>query len=430
VVLVRTGDRGLEVLLTQRPSTMAFAPDVHVFPGGAVDEADGDASLASRSSLTPGEAEKRLGWDLTPADALAVHVAALRELFEEAGILLATARALAPEPTGLERDRAALLDGSVPFGELVERLDLELRLDRLVPLSRWVTPRFVPRRFDTRFFAAELPEGLEPSFAESEVVAHRWMSPGDALAACAAGEIDLWLPTSTTLQQLEHASSFEEIADSLGPGLADPVALMEEGRGLLRVVLPGAGGVAGQSVNAYVVGVRDLVVVDPGDPSEAALDTFLALTYGESGRAIRGVVITHGDPDHHAGAEALARTLEVPIFGDTLAARSLPYAVTDLGDGQVVPVGDVELRALSTPGHRADHMSLVAPGERFVVAGDVVGSEAGRSIPGPADVALWSASLERLGSLGSVRLFPGHGDPFTDSAAAIQEARGRLAPQS
>lgn len=89
VVLVRPGRRGPEVLLTRRPTSMAFAPDMHVFPGGRVDAADADPELLARSVVSAAEAGRALGGDLDPATALAAHVAAIRELFEEAGVLLA-----------------------------------------------------------------------------------------------------------------------------------------------------------------------------------------------------------------------------------------------------------------------------------------------------------------------------------------------------
>ncbi|MDQ6795162.1 MAG: NUDIX domain-containing protein, partial [Chloroflexota bacterium] len=168
VVLLRPGPDGLEVLLTHRPATMAFAGDMHVFPGGAVDPADGD-----------------------PLDPAAFEVAAIRELFEEAGVLLADPRGTPPTPHDVAVAREALLDRAHTIFEVAARLHLELRTDLLVPLSRWVTPPFVERRFDVRFFAAELPAGIEPSFVGGEVIADRWLTPRAALAARAAREIGM-----------------------------------------------------------------------------------------------------------------------------------------------------------------------------------------------------------------------------------------------
>jgi glyoxylase-like metal-dependent hydrolase (beta-lactamase superfamily II)/8-oxo-dGTP pyrophosphatase MutT (NUDIX family) len=383
------------VLLTQRPTTMAFAADMHVFPGGAVDPGDGDE-----------------------------RIAAVRELFEEAGVLLADARGEWPAEAQLTRARAGLLDGSATIAQAADGLGVDLRPDLLVPLSRWVTPPFVDRRFDVRFFAAELPAGATPSFVGDEVVAHRWLTPRTALDERAAGRIGLWVPTSVTLQQLEHARSFEEIRRRLVPTAAmGEIRVIDEGPGVVRIVLPGAGGVDGQSVNAYLVGAREVIAVDPGDPSDAAAEALLEVASARTATIV-GIALTHADPDHVAGAEALAGRIGVPIFAGPGAGRDLPHDVVELEEGALVPAGDTELRVLATPGHRADHIGLA--GEGFVVAGDLVGPGPSRSILGPPDPAAWLASLDRLAALGPRRLLPGHGDPAGDPGAAIEAARERL----
>ena len=249
VVLVRDGADGLEVLLTHRPSSMVFAPDMHVFPGGRVDAADGDARLASRSVLSGAEAAVALGGDLAPEAALATFVAAIREVFEETGVLLADGAAR----SALEVGRAELLHVPGAFAPLVEALDLRLRTELLVPLSRWVTPPGLPRRFDARFFAAALPDGAEVSLLGDEVAAHAWHTPRAALDEMAAGRLGMWLPTSTTLQQLEHVESIETIRERMTPGPAGTIEVDEPVPGITRIELPWAGGVAGQSTFAYLV---------------------------------------------------------------------------------------------------------------------------------------------------------------------------------
>ncbi|HEY7589839.1 MAG TPA: NUDIX domain-containing protein [Candidatus Limnocylindrales bacterium] len=380
VVLLRAGRRGLEVLLTKRPATMAFAPDVFVFPGGAIDAADGNAETA-----------------------------AIRELFEEAGVLLtepsAEPSAEAPRPASIRRARRSLLDGTASMRDVAADLGVALRPDRLVPLSRWVTPPFVERRFDVRFFAAELPPRVRPSFVGDEVVEHRWMTPRSALQARAAGLLDLWVPTSATLQQLEHARSFDEVRERLTAGKSEPIRVDdvdEVAPRVTRLVMPGAGGVDGQSVNTYVVGTKELVVVDPGDPSDAAAETLLAVAAERSGR-IAGIVVTSAAPDHHAGAEALAGRIDVPVFAGVGAARWLPYEVTELEDGDSVPVGDVELRVAATPGPRPEAISLLCDGIAF--AGDLVGAVPSRSIVPEPDGAAVDASRARVRGR---RLFAAH----------------------
>jgi len=427
VVLLRPGPGGLELLLTQRPSTMVFAPDLHVFPGGAVDEGDAAPDAVARSVVDPAAAARALGGDLTPHQAIGAHVAAIRELWEEAGVALVRPRGLAAQAPAMRDARSALQAGTATIGEVAGKLDLELRTDLLVPLSRWVTPPFVGRRFDARFFVAELPPATEPSFAPDEVVAYRWASPRAALDAMAAGEIDLWVPTSATLQQLEHARSIGEIRGQLAPGPSGPIRFDEIEPALVRAVLPGAGGIGGQHVNAYVVGRHELVVVDPGDPSEAAADALLTLAASRGGR-IAAVAITHADPDHAAGAEALALRLAVPLYGGTRSGHDLPAHVRELADGDPVPVGDVALVALATPGPRPDHTAFVAAELGAVLVGDLVGPGPSRSIPGPADGRAWLASLERVEALAARRLLPGHGEPPADPTTALDTQRRRLPP--
>jgi len=392
VVLLRDGSAGLEALLTHRPTTMAFAPDVHVFPGGRVDPADGAESLVGRSVISPAEATTALGGDLEPRAALAAHVAAIRELFEEAGVLLADVGAVGAD---IAAARSALLRGEVTLATLVEDLDLRLRTDRLVPLSRWVTPPILPRRFDARFFAAALPTGLEPTFEGDEVAAHAWLRPTDALEAMAGGRLAMWLPTSTTLQQLEHARSIEEIRERLSPGPLGAIEVDEPFPGVTRIVMPAGGGVAGQPVCAYLVGDRRLVLVDPGDPTGPALDRAMEVATSRGG-AIEAVALSHVDPDHAAGAEAVAERLGIPVLVGPGGGRALPYATRELSDLETLVVGDVPLQVLSTPGPRADHVAFVGHGGGFVLAGDLDGVRGTRSIPGPVDAVALATSVGRV----------------------------------
>jgi len=396
VVLLREGRVGLEALLTHRPATMAFAPGVHVFPGGQVDPADGAASLVARSPVSPAEAAAALGGDLAPGPALAAHVAAIRELFEEAGVLLADTGGSVPGGEArIASARSALVRGEATLVEVADDLDLRLRTDRLVPLSRWVTPPSMPRRFDARFFAAMLPPGAAATFEGREVAAHAWLRPTDALAAMAAGRLALWLPTSATLQQLEHARSIEEIQDRMAPGRLGPIEVTEVADGVSRVVMPAGGGVAGQPVSAYLVGRRRLVLVDPGDPSGPALDRALELAR-DVGGSIAAVALTHVDPDHAAGAQAVAEILGIPVLVGPGGGASLPYATRELRDRDLLDAGDIELRVLSTPGLRLDHLAFVDAAARFAIAGDLDGVRGARSITGPVDLPVLRASVERV----------------------------------
>ena len=277
-----------------------------------------------------------------------------------------------------------------------------------MPLSRWVTPPIMPRRFDARFFAALLPDGVDPSFEGGEVVAHAWSRPADALAAMADGRLSMWVPTSSTLQQLEHARSIEEIRERLAPGPLAAIGVEELSPEVTRIVMPAGGGVAGQPVCAYLVGRRRLVLIDPGDPTGPALERAIEIAAPRGG-AIEAVALTHVDPDHAAGAESVAEQLGIPVLTGPGGGRPLPYRVRELADLEVLDAGDVPLRAILTPGPRADHVAFLVGDGAFVVTGDLDAVRGARSIPGPSDPRAWASSLERLRALApdAVRL-PGH----------------------
>ncbi len=204
VVLLRPGRTGLEVLLTRRPTSMAFAPDMHVFPGGRVDAADGDPRLVARSVLSPSDAAAGLGGDLPPDVAIATYIAAIREVFEESGVLLAdtaTTHARGKDARAISMARSALVGGDADLATIAAELDLTLRTDLLVPLSRWVTPPILPRRFDARFFAAALPTGARVTFEGDEVAGHAWMTPAAAL------DCDVGRPACDVDPDERHASA-------------------------------------------------------------------------------------------------------------------------------------------------------------------------------------------------------------------------------
>ena len=405
VVLLRPGPGGLEALLTKRPSTMAFAADMYVFPGGRADSADADETLVQRSAITPEDAAVALGGDLEPEVALAAHVAAIRELFEESGVLLADTDA---HEAAIAAGRSVLLRGEATMASLATDLGLWLRTDLLVSLSRWVTPPGLPRRFDARFFAATLPDGIEPTFEGGEVVGHAWLRPTEALAAMARDEISMWLPTSATLQQLEHARSLVEIRERLATGTLGEIEVEELSPEVTRIVMPAGGGVAGQPVCAYLVGRRRHVLIDPGDPTGAALERALELIAARGG-TLEAIALTHVDPDHAAGAEALVVRLEIPILTGPGGGGPLPHPVRELADLELLDACDVPLRVVLTPGPRPDHMAFIVGDGAFVITGDLDGVRGARSVPGPPDSAAWSASLDRLARLApDARRLAGH----------------------
>jgi 8-oxo-dGTP pyrophosphatase MutT (NUDIX family) len=204
VMLLReTGAAGLEVYMLRRQPSMAFAPGAFVFPGGSVDPRDADEQVAWAG---PNAAEWGRIFDAPPALARALVCAAVRETFEESGVLLAgeSAESVVADTTSeeWEADRQALLDRSVSLAELLTQRGLVLRADLLRPWSQWITPVIEPRRYDTRFFAAELPAGQLTRDVGGEASEVAWVRPADAIAAGQRGEIRLFPPTAVSLSEL------------------------------------------------------------------------------------------------------------------------------------------------------------------------------------------------------------------------------------
>ena len=205
VILLREAP-GVEAFLLRRTDALEFAPGACVFPGGSVDERDGDGHIgwAGRSPAEFAE------WLNTSAErARALVCAAVRETFEESGVLLAgpSPAELVADSEALALDRRSLLDGSCSLAELLGRRGLVLRADLLTPWARWVTPEFSPRRFDTWFFAASMPAGQVTAVGgadhgPAESVSGSWVKPSEALDSARAGQITLLPPTAVTLAEL------------------------------------------------------------------------------------------------------------------------------------------------------------------------------------------------------------------------------------
>ncbi len=254
IVLLREAP-GVEAYLLRRTRTLDFAPGACVFPGGAVDERDADPQIGW-AGPAPADFADQLG--ASPEHARALVCAAVRETFEEAGVLLAgpSPAALVDDSAALAQDRHSLLEGSLSFSELLRRRGLLIRTDLLIPWARWVTPEASPRRFDTWFFAAALPPGQTAGLtspaeqhdraeragrtgsAESE--AGTWLRPAAALESARAGEITLLPPTAVTLGEL---AAHETVAGILvqrrvmTPRL--PKVMIEGDRAWLAVPPPG-----------------------------------------------------------------------------------------------------------------------------------------------------------------------------------------------
>jgi 8-oxo-dGTP pyrophosphatase MutT (NUDIX family) len=215
VVVLRDGPAGPEVFMVRRHEGTAFMGGAHVFPGGRVDAADENADASWCDGIE--HAARQLD-GLPPAEAVAYHVAAARELFEEAGVLLArhpngdfVSLAAPADHQRLKQDRTRVHQGQTTLRAVIERDGLRLALDALVLFAHWVTPPVDTRQFDTRFFMTRVPPDQTPAHDETETTHSLWARPADAIAQATRDEIILPPPTWSTLRELEP---WESVADA------------------------------------------------------------------------------------------------------------------------------------------------------------------------------------------------------------------------
>lgn len=221
VILMRTRpEEPYEILLMRRHRNQAFMGGAYVFPGGRLDDADTDPGLAACvGGLHPEEARRLLQEpNLTAAAALGLFLAAIRETFEEAGVLLACNAS--GQPVDLTNPETAarfaayrleLHEGRLTLADLARREAIRYAPDLLIPYSHWITPEIEPRRFDTRFFLAQIPEGQVAVHDRMELTESHWMTPASALAEHQAGRIVLMPPTLKTIEELLAFSCTEPL---------------------------------------------------------------------------------------------------------------------------------------------------------------------------------------------------------------------------
>jgi 8-oxo-dGTP pyrophosphatase MutT (NUDIX family) len=227
---MRDAADGLEVLLLRRSPLAAFVPGAYVFPGGLVDPGDATPeAIACIEGLTPERAAVRLGLVGTDPPAIAYYVAAVREAFEETGILVGSRRGSSSSEV-----RTDLLAGRIPFAVALTRLSCRVDGGGIAYFAHWITPERSPRRYDTRFFAAQVTGELEPVLDEREMTEALWITPGKAAQAHSRGSLPMILPTVRTLERL---AGFPDAKSALAELATAPV----------RTVFPapGAGGFAG-----------------------------------------------------------------------------------------------------------------------------------------------------------------------------------------
>ena len=465
IVVVRDGPNGIEVLLSRRAERGDHNSGAWVFPGGIVDPGD-RAAHGCCAGVDDAAASARLG---LPANGLDYYVAAVRECFEESGLLFATDRSgeligLDDEIGGLHNSELAAWRGPLhrnerSLGEMCRAFGLKLALDRLVYLSHWLTPLARPKRFDTRFFIAAAPSSQTAAFDGTEMVEQLWLRPAEALAR--ANELKLMTPTQKTLELvgqheavdalLAWARAPREVAlimprvangkQGMRPVLPDEPAFAELGRidpaghgsgcydiqvatpvwlspRLIRVTANNGSLMTGPGTNTYLIGggaINEWAVIDPGPLDQAHVDAIMAAAPGP----IRWIFATHTHNDHSPACVPLKERTGASVYG------RVPDH-TEWQDGSFAP--DVHLKggerfelpgpngqgttlhAIHTPGHASNHLCYRLEEEKLLFTGDHVMQLSTVVInPPDGDMSAYIGSLRALVELDLDWLAPGHG---------------------
>jgi glyoxylase-like metal-dependent hydrolase (beta-lactamase superfamily II)/8-oxo-dGTP pyrophosphatase MutT (NUDIX family) len=456
VVVLRRSDAGMQVLLMRRAPR---AGDIHsgasVFPGGLLDAADAEGS-ALCSGLDDAQASARLG---LPSGGLAYWFAALRECFEEAGLLYASAQDRshldAQQLAQIAAQRDALNRRELTMASICQRFGIHLAADRIVYLDHWLTPPGVPKRYDTRFFVTEAPELQVASQDDHETDAQLWLTPTEGLER--RKELKLAPPTYKILELLQrlgdvdavlaHARALPSVpcimprlatgSKGLRPVMPDEPPYAEigridpEGHGqysyelapavavrlsprLIRVTADNGSLMTGPGTNCYLIGGGDSnewAALDPGPSSDAHVQAIVDAAPGP----IRWIFVTHTHKDHSPAAQALKARTGAQLLG--MAALHAEWQDTDfvpdvpLSGGEVFQLpGDSTLRVIHTPGHAGNHLCYLLDEERMLFTGDHVMQGSTVVInPPDGDMGAYIGSLRELIELDLDWLAPGHG---------------------
>jgi len=413
LLFLRDSPLGIEVLMTRRSLSASFAPGAYVFPGGGIDAADVQSHAAAKRRPTQ-------------SDALVTQtIAAIRESFEELGILLARGAdgEIASARAIHRMDRKA---SAAAFAAQCQSQGLTLAVDEVHLLAHWITDRDLPRRFDVPFLVAQMPEGQTPVADETEQFEPVWVRPAEALQRHAVGDFFIVFPTVRTLERLQHFASvasvlqdcknetpwftscpragflqgkearfmeheapFGELTLTSPDGQMvhhldwrtnEPVLLLKN---VQRLTAPNPSVMTGPGTNSYLVGDPDTgyLAIDPGPRDPAHLDRIWRAAGGD----IRMIVCTHSHPDHSPGATPLQVLCET--HGKRPSILGLSSAPTARANSEFTPERELEdgerlvlscathshtLRVVHTPGHAANHLCLVLEEDGLLFSGDHV----------------------------------------------------------
>ena len=412
LVLTRNTSKGLQVLLLQRTWDAVFMPGFFVFPGGAVDDKEA-LGRPHAPGLEDSEISQTMSLDEGGADYM---LAAVRECFEEAGILLAHTEdgQLVSAEHPVHQAREALYRSEVSFADLCHQHRLTIPLDQLAYLGRWTTPPGPSRRFDTRFFIAPAPDGQSASHDGTETIDHVWLTPAQALDDQRTGRRLLGLPTLQTLRVLSDFDTAESAmryahANPPAPSPSKPWPALRKNRtvelepgspaydearkldpegegstraeiipgepveiaaGVIRLTAPNPGMMTGPGTNTYILGRERFTVLDPGPDHQEHIERLLELTGG----GIDQVVVTHTHMDHSPAVATLKAKTGCRVLG--LRAPQGPGQDQTFCPDEEPRPGDLivteagTLKAIHTPGHASNHLCFLLMDQQLLFSGD------------------------------------------------------------
>jgi glyoxylase-like metal-dependent hydrolase (beta-lactamase superfamily II)/8-oxo-dGTP pyrophosphatase MutT (NUDIX family) len=405
VILHRDGPRGREAFLVRRDGVRRFAGGWHAFAGGRLDPEDAQVPVAGAAG-----------------EAAALVACAVRELFEETGVLLARGRERLGR-AAREAARRALLEGTRPLGAILAEHGLSLDAALLAPAGRWITPEHLPLRYDARLFLVRLPEGEEAVVWPGELTDGAFRDVADALSAWERGELLLHPPNLNALRVLARPGPIDLEALRAPPYHERFVARrMEFQAGFFLAALRTPTLPPAAHTNAWLLPADGgLAVVDPGavDPAEQSRLLALLEEHAAEGRPAREIWLTHAHLDHVGGVAALSSRLGLPVRAHALAAGRVGAEVLPLREGDRLGAGG-RFRVLETPGHAREHLAFLDEASGALVCGDMVSTLSTIVIDPPeGDMAEYERQLERLAALRPRTLYPAHGPPAPDGAERL-----------
>ncbi|MFL6209555.1 MAG: MBL fold metallo-hydrolase [Pyrinomonadaceae bacterium] len=421
VILVRAteaDDNGAaQVYWARRSDRMAFLAGFYAFPGGQRDAEDATTRVANCAA----------------AETAALISCAARELFEETGVLVARG-AESLTKGQLESLLDDLVSGRMSFPALLAHYGLHLDARDFTFAGRWVTPPFSPRRFDTWFFLVHCPRKQEPRIRTVEFAHGEWTDAGAAYARWLRSELLVAPPVLHAVKTLAAGLTDDLVARLLNVPQAHRAAVrqIEFLPGFICFPLRTPTKPPATHTNAYILGQRELVIIDPGSPYEeeqAVLAACIAELRAE-GRSVREIILTHHHPDHVAGTNALRAQLGVLVAAHRLTAEMLADTIQVdrfIADDDMIELpGEppLSLRAMHTPGHTRGHLSFYEARTGALLCGDnILGLGSVLIDPPEGNMRDYLATLARYKTLLSdiKVLFGGHGPPVGNAAAKIDE---------